>query len=129
MQASVQESRFVWTPGGWFGAQFGCTVWLFVLGGATVPVDLLTGIVAFASFAVGNLWGLSLWRRREHLSAYSGRQWMMVGLVPVYAAVVVTTNARVPSCELPYWAIAVPLALMAVFWFVQHGARCSTPET
>src|SRR5262245_26948748 len=65
MQATVQEHRFVWDAGGWFGALFGCTVWMFVLGTTTVALDPLAGIVAFAGFAIGNGGGFALWRRRE----------------------------------------------------------------
>jgi hypothetical protein len=129
MQANVQENRFGWTAGGWFGGQLGGTVWLFLLGVVTVPIDLLSGLVAFASFVVGNLWGVALWRRRQRLPAYSGLQLMWLGLVPVFAAAVVTTRARAPSVMLPYWTIAVPLVLMAVFWLKQHGARRSSPST
>jgi len=120
MEVSVQETRFVWNAGGWFGSQFGCTIWMLVLGVATAPIDVLSGVVALAGFALGNLWGLALWRRRDHVAAYSGLQWMLAGLVLVFAAVVVTTNARVPSVFLPYWVIACPLPLMGLFWLLRH---------
>ena len=47
----------------------------------------------------------------------------MVGLLVVFAAMVLITNARVSSIVLPYWVIAVPLPLMAMFWLRQQAAR------
>lgn len=121
-----RESPFGWNAGGWFGTLLGSTLWLLVLGIGATPVDLAAGTVAILSFAVGNLWGILLWRRRDRLTAYSGLQWLMVGLLVVFAAVVLTTNSRVPSFYLPYWAIAVPLPLMAFFWIRQRAARGPT---
>lgn len=123
MQTSHHVSPFGWSAAGWFGAQVGSTIWLLVLGLAMFADDLTSGALALAGFAGGNLWGLALWRRCDRLSAYSGLQWMMIGLLVVFAAVVLVTNARVPSILLPYWVIAVPLPLMAMFWMRQQAAR------
>jgi hypothetical protein len=101
----------------------GSTIWLLALGVGLLQEDLAAGALALAGFAVVNLWGIALWRSRDRLTAYSGIQWMMVGLLVVIAAVVLITNARVPSILLPYWAIAVPLPLMAMFWLRQQAAR------
>jgi len=125
MQTSRQVSPFGWNAGGWFGAQLGATIWLLVLGVSAFPKDLAAGAFALAGFAVANLWGIALWRRRDRLTAYSGLQWMMVGLLVVFAAVVLITNALVPAIHLPCWAIAVPLPLMAMFWLRQQAARRS----
>ena len=82
-------------------------------------------VLVIAAFAAGNLWGVALWRRRDRLTAYSGLQLMMGGLVAVFAAVVLIARTRVPSLLLPYWIIAFPLLLMAMFWLRQHAARGS----
>jgi len=116
-------SPFGWNAGGWFGAQLGSTLWLLILGIVEIRVDLAAGTVVLLCFALANLWGLALWRRRRRLSAYSGLQCMMVVLLVMFAAVVLISNACVPSITLPYWAMAVPLPLMAFFWVRQHPAR------
>ncbi len=123
MQTSPHVSPFGWSAAGWFGALVGSTIWLIVLGVGIFADDLTSGALALAGFAAGNLWGIALWRRRDRLSAYSGLQWMMIGLLVVFAAVVLITKARVPSIVLPYWVIAVPLPLMAMFWMRQQAAR------
>jgi hypothetical protein len=123
MQTDPHVSPFVWNTASWFCASVGSTIWLPILGVELLAEDLASGVMAFAGFAVGNLWGIALWRRRNRLSAYSGIQWMMVGLLVVFAAVILITNARVPSIFLPYWAIAAPLPLMAMFWLRQQAAR------
>lgn len=123
MQTSRRVSPFGWNAGGWFGALLGSTIWLLILGVGVFSEDFVAGSLALAGFAAVNLWGIALWRRRDRLSAYSGLQWMMVGLLVVFAAVVWTMNTRVPSILIPYWAIAVPLPLMAMFWLRQQTAR------
>ncbi|MBM3973777.1 MAG: hypothetical protein FJ301_06715 [Planctomycetes bacterium] len=123
MQTTGQVSPFGWNAAGWCGALLGSTIWLLILGVGVFAEDFAAGTLAFAGFAALNLWGSALWRRRDRLSAYSGLQWMMVGLLVVFAAVVLIMIARVPSIPLPYWAIAVPLPLMAMFWLRQQAAR------
>lgn len=121
MHTSCRVSPFAWNAG-WSGALLGSTIWLLVLGVAVFSEDMVAGALALAGFAAGNLWGIALWRRRHRLSAYSGLQWLMLGLLVVFAAVVSITNARVPS-GVPYWAIAVPLLPMAMFWLREQAAR------
>lgn len=123
MQDSRQVSPFGWNAAGWFGGLLGCTAWLLALSVSLFAEDLAAGALALAGFAVGNLWGIVLWRRRDRLSAYSGLQWLLGGLLVVFAAVVWTTNARATSMFLPYWVIAVPLPLMVMFWLRQWVAR------
>lgn len=119
---------FCWSAGGWFGALFGSTIWLLVLGCSLFPEDLLAGTVACLGFLASSLWGVVLWRRRARLTPYSGFQAMMAGLLVLFAVVVLTTNARVPAIDLPYWAIAVPLPLMVVFWLRQRTAKGPTAD-
>ena len=123
MQTSPHVSPFRWSAAGWFGTQVGSTIWLLVLGAVALAEDRVVGASGFAGFAVGNLWGISLWRRRDRLSAYAGLQCLMAGLLVVFAAVIWITNARVASISLPYWAIATPLPLMVVFWLRQQTAN------
>lgn len=117
MQTSPQVSPFGWNAGGWFGALLGSTIWLLILGVSVFPEDLAAGALAIAGFAAANLWGIALWLRRDRLTAYSGLQWMMAGLLVVFAAVVFSSNL------LPYWVFAAPLPLMAMFWLRQQASR------
>jgi hypothetical protein len=120
--AEPSAGPFRWNAAGWFGALFGSTIWLLILGCSLFAEDVLAGTVACLGFAASALWGVTLWRRRAHLTAYSGLQAMMAGLLVLFAVVVLTTNARAPAIDLPYWAIAVPLLLMTIFWFRQRTA-------
>lgn len=126
LPAEPSEGPFRWNAGGWFGALFGSTIWLFVLGCRLFAEDLLAGTVACLGFAGSALWGIILWHRRARMTAYAGFQAMMAGLLVLFAVVVPTTNARVPAIDLPYWAIAVPLPLMAAFWLRQRTAKGPT---
>lgn len=123
MSCKLHNSPFTWNAGGWFGALFGSTLWMLALGIGVLAEDLTAAGIVIASCAAGILWGIGLWRCRERLAAHAGLQWLMVGLLVVFAVAVVTVNARIPSIFLPYWAIAMPLPLMGVFWRRQRTAN------
>ena len=63
-----------WNAGGWFGSQVGATAWIGVAAALTAFQDLRTGLALLALFAVPNVIGLWLWRRRDRTSAYAGTQ-------------------------------------------------------
>ena len=117
MQSSRQVSPFGWNAGGWFGSVLGSTAWMLILGVSVVSEDLAGAVLSIIGFAAANLWGVALWLRRDRLSAYAGLQWMMIGLLVVFAAVVFGTNL------LPFWVFAAPLPLMAIFWLRQQASR------
>jgi hypothetical protein len=127
------RSAFGWYPGGWFGAQFGCTLWLLILGSVLFRKDALAASVCAASFVVLNTWGLYLWRSRGRLTAYAGLQRFLLAVSVIIAAVVVVVNSRglseppspgaLVSTYLPYWVIAAAPALMLLFFLRERKVR------
>ena len=126
-------SAFAWYAGGWFGAQFGCTLWLLILGFVLFPKDSLAAWVCVASFLLLNAWGLYLWRSRERLTAYAGLQRFLIAASVVIALVVWVVNSRglseppapgaLVSTYLPYWVIAAAPALMLLFFLRERKAK------
>jgi len=126
-------SAFEWNAGGWFGAQFGCTLWLLILGFVLFRQDALAGWTCVASFFVLNAWGLYLWRSRERLSAYAGLQRFLIAASVVIALVVWVVNTRglsepptpgaMVSTYLPYWVIAAAPALILLFFLRERKVR------
>jgi len=117
---AVLTPKFRWVAGGWFGAQCGSTVWLLPLGFGALPHDRITGMVAFAGFALANGLGLLLWSARRRMAAFVGLQLLLGTLSVVFATVIVVANVR-GVVELPYWPVGLPLMLMAVFWLRSGG--------
>jgi high-affinity Fe2+/Pb2+ permease len=119
------RSRFVWNPGGWFGALTGCTAWLFVLGLFLWRDDRDVAVLALLGGALLVALGVVLWRRRTTLAAYAAFQIWFAAMTVVVAVVVIVGNAtglatppppgHVFADWLPYWTIAIPPALMVFF--------------
>ena len=126
-------SAFAWYPGGWFGAQFGCTLWLLILGSVLLRKDALAASVCVSGFVILNAWGLYLWQRRQRLTAYAGLQRFIFAASVIIAVVIVVVNSRglsePPSPEalvstyLPYWVIAVAPALMLFVFLRERKVR------
>jgi hypothetical protein len=126
-------SAFTWNTGGWFGAQFGSTLWLLILGLVLVRTDALAAWLCVAGFLVLNAWGFHLWRARGWLSAYAGLQRFLLAAAVVVTVVVVVVNGRglsepsapgaMVSTYLPYWTIAAAPALMLFFFFRERKTR------
>lgn len=122
---------FVWNAGGWFGSQFGCTLWMLILGFVLLARDFLAAWVCIAGFVVLNVWGLYLWQARARRRAYAAIQWFLLAASGVIAIVVVTVNVRglsepatagaLVSTYLPYWVVAVAPGLMLVFFWRQRA--------
>jgi hypothetical protein len=126
-------SAFAWYAGGWFGAQFGCTLWLLILGFVLFCKDVLAAWVCVASFLVSNAWGLYLWRSRERLTAYAGLQRFLLVASVIIALVVVVVNSRglseqptqgsLVSTYLPHWVVVAAPAVMLMFFLRERKAR------
>src|SRR5688572_21378445 len=84
----------VWNAGGWFGAQLGSTLWLFILGVVLLPRDETGAFLSFGGFALLNLWGRFLWGRRARLGPHAGFQLFLGAASVVFAAVVLALRAR-----------------------------------
>jgi hypothetical protein len=126
-------SAFAWNAGGWFGTQFGSTLWLLILAFVLFRRDAFAGWTCIASFFVLNAWGFYLWRRRERLSAYGGLQRFLTAASVIIAVVVWVVNSRglsesptpgaMVSTYLPYWVIAAAPALMVLFFLRERKVR------
>ena len=132
---NTSMTAFSWNAGGWFGSQLGCTLWLLILGFVVLSKDSIAAVVCLVGFVALNAWGLSLWRRREHLNAYAGLQRYLLAASLIIALVVVVLNGRgvseppIPgalvSTYLPYWSIAVAPALMLLFFLRERQVKRS----
>jgi len=109
-------SAFKWNKGGWFGAQIGGTCWLLILAVLVSFRDPFTGAIAFACFAVPNLYGWSLWRRRDRLRAYPSIQ----KLVVVEGVFALSSQVSQPSM---YAVLLVFPLILLQFHLQERGAR------
>ena len=93
----VNESNPMrWNLGGWLGGQVGGSCWMLVAGSLSAPANPVAAGTVFGLFALANLIGWLIWRRRESMSPNDGLKL----LVPVLgatgiAAVYVLDNAGI----------------------------------
>ncbi len=66
-----------WNLGGWLGGQLGGSVWMLVAGLLTFARDPIAAATVILLFALANLIGIMLWRRKERLSAYAAIQMLL----------------------------------------------------
>ena len=96
--------------------------------------DLTAGLVCTATFGALTGLGIVPYRRRERSSPLAATQAFLACVTVGTALVVVLANARgiadppspgaMLSTHLPYWAIAIPPALMLFFFlFVKTGGK------
>jgi len=121
----VARSAFVWYAGGWFGTQFGCTLWMLILGFVLLSRDRLGALACIAGFLILNAWGLYRWQSKARLTAYAGQQRFLLVASVIVAAVVSALNLRglsappapgtLVSTYLPYWVILLAPGLMLLF--------------
>jgi hypothetical protein len=126
------RSAFAWYAGGWFGTQFGSTLWMLILGFVLLSRDQLGALACIAGFLILNAWGLYLWRSRTRLTAYAGLQRFLLVASVIIAAVVAAVNLRglwappapgaLVSTYLPYWVILLAPALMLLFYWRERKA-------
>src|SRR5437867_3891353 len=79
--------HFQWNAGGWFGSQFGGTMWL-VVGAAVLAASApLAALTWAACFVVANAAGWWLWQRRDRLRPYPAMQALVLvcGVVALVA--------------------------------------------
>lgn len=126
------QGAFQWNKGGWFGAQLGGTCWLLIMGVLIAVKDPIAGLVILACFAASNLYGLSLWKRREELPAYPSIQKLVVveGLSALVAVAFV--HLRDAMRYLPEDSQVSPLAMygaLLVFPFLMVMFHVQERET
>lgn len=136
-QGTSERPALAWNAGAWFGSQFGCTAWLLLLGIVLFARDPTAAGVAIGSFAVTNVAGITLWRRRTTWSFLAAIETLLFVLTIATATTVTVVNLRgvadpprpsaLVSTWLPWWTIAIPPVLMA--WFFLFGKRMKPPTS
>ena len=94
LHAAPPRTAFVWSAGGWLGAQLGSTLWMALLGLALLGRDVPSAVVCLAGFALANAIGTALWRARERRSAYAAIQMFLASLAVLVAILVLVVRAR-----------------------------------
>ncbi|MFT5288923.1 MAG: hypothetical protein ACI8QS_003400 [Planctomycetota bacterium] len=130
-QPSTPPSRFHWNKGSWLGSQVGSTLWMGLLGLTLLAHDTIAGISCLAIFLGLNVWGWSLWRRREQRTAFGAMRIFMIVCIPAFTLAVVVVNSRsgarnwdkgsILETGLPYWIAGVPAAMLLVLHFRERG--------
>ena len=129
----TESNQMQWNLGGWLGAQLGSTVWMLVAGILSFRVDVNTAIVVIAFFALANVIGMAIWRRREKLSAYAGIQILLpiVGVVGLAAVYVLERSSIYESIQVggtvsarsTYGVIILVVAALMFMFYFQFGRK------
>ncbi len=88
----VGPGQFQWSPGGWFGAQLGGTVWMLIAAVVLIPEGAEVAGIALLCFSVPNLVGLLLYRQRHRIAPYPALQGLIFVIGIVTAIIVVYLN-------------------------------------
>ncbi|GBF26869.1 hypothetical protein MnTg04_00015 [bacterium MnTg04] len=128
-----KPNQMQWNLGGWIGGQLGGTVWMLVAGLLSFSVDPAAAVKVIALFALANLVGVLLWRRRGGLSPYTGIQ-ILLPVLGVFGltAVFVLDRADIYetiqigaaiSARATYIVIVVTVAALMLMFYFQFGRR------
>ena len=123
-----EQNQMQWSIGAWLGTQLGGSVWMLVAGVLSLSFDAMAGSKVLAIFALANLIGWGLWRKRGQLSFHQTIQYLLLILgVSSLVTVLVLDKAGIyeaiqiggrVSATGTYWMIAgTILALSAMFYF------------
>ena len=129
----TELNQMQWNIGGWLGGQLGGSVWMLVAGLLSFSEDPLAASTVIVLFALANLIGTMLWRRRERLSPYAAIQ-MLLPMLGIFglAAVSVLDRAGVYetiqiggtiSAQATYSAIVLVVALLMLIFYFRFGRR------
>jgi hypothetical protein len=123
-----------WNRGGWFGSQFGCTLWLGLCGGAVVGHDLGAGLMILGCFLAANAIGCLLWSQRAKIPPHLAIQLLCftsfcaaaVSFALLYEIGIAQeiADSSASGLPLPLWSyLAIYPALMAFLAFMDRSAR------
>jgi len=126
-----------WNAGGWFGAQIGATVWMLVAGVLAGIRNVPAGLILLALFAIPNLIGFVLWKRRR-LSCYASTQLLIAaagvcGLLAVYVleranAWTQIQSGPAVSAGSTYWLIAAVYGGLLLLFYLRFGRGAKGTE-
>ncbi len=129
----TESNQMQWNLGGWLGGQLGGSAWMLVAGLLSFSTNPTTAFTVIVLFALANLIGTMLWRRRERLSPYAAIQ-MLLPVLGVFglAAVFVLDRAGVYemiqiggtiSARATYVAIVLIVAALMLIFYFRFGRR------
>jgi hypothetical protein len=117
--------RFQWNTGGWFGAQIGSTLWLFLLGAMILNANAVIGFVLLFLFILPNLVGWIIWRERHRIEPYPAIQALlgMIGFSSLFAVIILDLSGYLAKLEpgmrdIPkqaYWYLLIFPVMMIAF--------------
>ncbi len=120
---------FQWNAGGWFGSQFGATLWLLLLGGSVLAQGEPTrGLFVIGCGLAANAVGYLLWQARDRLQPHSAIQ-MLIGACGVASLVGLLSlrgsEAARGAVEVPrdLWVLVVYPVLSIVFYLRERAVR------
>ncbi|MDF1800767.1 MAG: hypothetical protein P1V81_16450 [Planctomycetota bacterium] len=128
----VGPGTLQWNFGGYFGSQFGATLWIALLGGLLVTKDVRLGLGILGLFLVANAIGVGLWRRRATLAPHRATQLLCLTSFGAAAGTMYLLHtmgvADLAAPELgdgrPLWVyLAVYPILMAGLWWIDRAGR------
>lgn len=122
-----------WNLYGWLGGQLGGSAWMLVAGLLSFSADSMAAVTVIVLFALANLVGVILWRRRDRLSPYAAIQILLpvIGVLSL-AAVFVLDRAGIYetiqiggsiSAQATYAIIAVVVAALMLMFYFQFGRK------
>lgn len=122
-----------WNLYGWLGGQLGGSAWMLVAGLLSFSADSMAAVTVIVLFALANLVGVILWRRRDQLSPYAAIQILLpvIGVLSL-AAVFVLDRAGIYetiqiggsiSAQATYAIIAVVVAALMLMFYFQFGRK------
>ena len=122
-----------WNLYGWLGGQLGGSAWMLVAGLLSFSADRTSAVTVIVFFALANLVGVILWRRRNRLSPYAAIQILLpvIGVLSL-AAVYVLERAGIyetiqvggtVSAKATYVVIAVVVAALMLMFYMQFGRK------
>jgi hypothetical protein len=123
-----ESGRMRWNLGGWLGGQLGGSCWMLVAGLLAIPADLTAAIEVLLLFAMANLAGWLIWRRRESLPPHKGLQILLpvLGATGMAAIFVldragiyesIQAGGSVTARQTYVILVGVIAALMVMFWW------------
>jgi hypothetical protein len=117
-----------WNLVGWLGGQVGGSCWMLVAGLLAIPANSSAAIAVLGLFALANLAGWLIWRRRASLSPYRGLQMLIpvLGATGIAAIFVldragiyesIQVGSSVTAAETYAIFIGVVVVLMVMLWW------------
>jgi hypothetical protein len=124
--------HFQWYAGGWFGAQFGATLWILLSGLVFVRSEPLLAALLVACSVAANLIGVALWSLRGRFLPYPALQCLVgsMGISAAAALIITDVFGRLSELEPrladspsgPYGLLVLYPLMMIIFHLQERAA-------